>query len=113
MRTFLTLVGAAAMCAGLAVAADTWTGKLMDADCHAKEKGAKPCDAMASTTNFAVNSSGKVYRLDAAGNQKAAAALKNRADRSADPSKPSAAIDAKITGTAAGDVISVDTVELP
>ena len=38
MRTFLTLVGAAAMCAGLAVAADTWTGKLMDADCHAKRR---------------------------------------------------------------------------
>jgi hypothetical protein len=101
------------MCAGMAVAADSWTGKLMDADCHAKEKGAKACDAMGSTTSFAVNANGKVYRLDAAGNQKAATALKNRADRSADPSKPGAAITAKITGTATGDVITVDTVELP
>ena len=52
-------------------------------------------------------------RFGLTGNQKAAAALKNRADRSADPSKPAPAVTAKITGTASGDVITVDSIELP
>jgi hypothetical protein len=112
MRTFLTLFALVAVCAGLAVA-DTWSGKLVDASCYAKEKGAKACDPMASTTSYAVNVDGKVYNLDESGNQKAAAALKNRADRSADPNKPAAAVTAKITGTMSGDTIQVDTVELP
>jgi hypothetical protein len=112
MRTFLTLFALAAVCAGLAVA-DTWSGKLMDANCYAKEKGAKPCDAVAATTAFAVSVSGKVYNLDEGGNQKAAAALKNRADRSSDPNKPAAAVTAKITGTIAGDTIQVEAIELP
>ena len=112
MKMFSTLCALAAVCAGLAVA-DTWSGKLMDAGCYAKENGAKACDAMSATTAFAVDVNGKVYKLDDAGNQKAAAALKNRADRSADPGKPGSAVIAKITGTASGDVITVDTVELP
>jgi hypothetical protein len=46
----------------------------------------------------------KPYKLDAAGNSKAAEALKSRADRSADPNKPASnQVMAKVTGTQDSD----------
>lgn len=108
MKTFLTVFALAAGCAGLAVA-DTWSGRLMDASCYQKEKKAQPCGVTGSTTAFAVDINGKVFLLDQAGNSKVAAAMK---DRPADPSKPQL-IAAKITGTASGETIQVENVDLP
>lgn len=99
---------------GLALA-DNFTGKLIDAACYDQAKGAKPCDATATTASFAVNVSGQVYKLDPAGNAKAAEALKSRADRSADPAKPpagAAEVSAKITGTMDGQTIKVESIEV-
>ena len=114
MRTIVTLVGLAVMAAGLAVA-DSWSGKLLDANCLEKEKGAKACDATGNTAAFALEVSGKVYRLDAAGNTKAAEAIKSRADRASEPGKPaegSAAVSAKVTGNMDGETIKVDAIEV-
>ena len=93
--------------------AETFTGKLVDAACYDQEKGAKPCDATAATSTFAVNVSGKVYKLDEAGNAKAAEAIKSRADRSADPSKAtSGEVSARVNGTMEGQTIKVESIEV-
>jgi hypothetical protein len=97
---------------GFALAED-FNGKLIDATCHSQEKGAKPCDATATTSSFAVNVDGQVYNLDAAGNTKAAEALKSRADRSTDPSRATTgAVMARITGTKEGQTIKVQNIEV-
>jgi hypothetical protein len=113
MKKLLTLFSVATAFTGLALAAD-WSGKLLDAGCYDREKGAKPCDATATTSTFVIDVAGKVYRLDDAGNTKAVAALKGRADRSKDPKQPAAggSIMAKVTGTAEGQTIKVDSIEV-
>jgi hypothetical protein len=56
---------------------------------------------------------GKTYKLDSAGNTKAAAAIKSRADRSADPTKAmSATYTAKVTGTDNDGTISVESIDI-
>jgi len=90
-----------------------WSGKLLDASCYDKQQSATGCDASGTTTSFALDVSGKVYKLDAAGNQKATAAIKNRADRAADPAKPpSTEIMAKVEGTEHGTTIAAESVEV-
>jgi hypothetical protein len=80
--------------------AESWSGKLIDSSCYEKQQSATGCDATSATKSFALEASGKVYKLDASGNKKAGAALKNRADRAADPSKPqSTEIMATVEGT--------------
>jgi len=112
MRRLTILLVIALAFTGLALA-DNFTGKLLDAACYDQAKGAKPCDATATTASFAVNVSGRVYKLDDAGNAKAAEAIKSRADRSADPSKAtSGEISAKVTGTMEGQTIKVETIEV-
>src|SRR5258707_15647159 len=112
MRRLTILFALVAAFMGLALA-ENWTGKLLDAACYDQEKGAKPCDATSTTAAFAVNVSGKVYKLDEAGNAKAAEAIKSRADRAADPSKPtSGEIAAKVTGTMDGQTIKVESIEV-
>jgi len=99
MRRVLTLCALAAAFSALALAED-WTGRLIDANCYSQQKSITGCDASGSTTMFALSVSDKVYKLDDAGNAKAADAMKSRADRSADPGKPvSTAVAAKVTGT--------------
>ena len=99
------------MTAGLALAED-WTGRLVDASCHAQDK-TKPCDATSSTTSFLLDVNGKTYKLDAAGNSKAADAIKNRADRSAGGAQSGGAVNAKVTGAAEGsDSIKVDRIDV-
>ena len=99
--------------AGLGLA-DTWTGRLLDASCFDQQKSARSCDAAAATSTFALDVSGKIYRLDDSGNMKAAEAMKNHAERQADPNAPdNKHVDAKITGTREGDLIKTDTVEIP
>lgn len=97
-----------------AFAAD-YSGKLIDATCNQQQPQTKAasCDATSATTSFAIDVSGKIYKLDAAGNTKAATALKDRADRSTDPSKAlSSAMIAKVTGTEKEGVINVESIEV-
>jgi hypothetical protein len=107
--TFLTLLG---VFSGLALA-ESWQGRLLDASCYEQHKSAATCDPTGSTTEFALFVANKPYRLDATGNSKAAEALKSRADRSSNPSKPTASmINAKVSGSMEGENIKVDTIDL-
>jgi hypothetical protein len=112
MRRFLSFLAISAMFS-LSAFAESWTGKLIDASCHA-QKATDPCAPTAATTSFALNANGKVYNLDAAGNSKAAAALKNRADRSQPGSQQSQSKDvmAKVEGKEAGGTITVENIEV-
>jgi len=97
-----------------AFAAD-WSGKLIDATCHDQQQETKAisCDATSATTSFAIDVSGKIYKLDATGNSKAATAMKDRADRSSDPAKAlSTSLNAKVTGTEKEGVIAVENIEV-
>jgi hypothetical protein len=108
------------MCAVVAVfttlaLAESWTGKLVDAGCAADQtKAATGCDPTSSTTMFALVASGKTFKLDEAGNAKAAEALKSRADRAANPNAPaSTAITAKVTGSKEGEnILKVEAIEV-
>jgi hypothetical protein len=92
--------------------AEVYSGKLVDASCYDQQKKVESCDASEKTTNFALEVSGTVYRLDRTGNAKAMAALKNRADR-ADPSQAqSTTVMAKVDGTEKGGIIAVDNIDV-
>jgi len=113
MKRFL---GAAVLLGSLSIAAmaEDWSGKLIDATCNDQREHEKTisCDATKATTAFALDVSGKIYKLDAAGNAKAATALKYRAD-TPDPSNPqSTEVKAKVTGTEAGGMILVENIGL-
>jgi hypothetical protein len=96
----------------VAALAETYSGKLLDASCYDQQKKATACDATSTTTSFALDASGMVYKLDSAGNSKASAALKNRADR-VDPTKPqSKEAMAKIEGTEKGGTITVTSIDI-
>ena len=125
MRRFVTLL---AVFSALALA-DNWSGKLADATCAAQQKAAA-CNPTEATTAFVLTASdGKMYKLDEAGNKKAADAMKNRADRTKDPSPnapaapapngptpnaaaESAAVNASVTGTLEGEVIKVEAIQV-
>lgn len=113
MRKLLSLCGLLAVFGTLAMA-ENWTGKLLDSSCYDQSKSAKTCDATSSTTSFLLDVNGKIYRLDTTGNAKAADALKNRAERSANPNRPaSGPINAKVSGTMDGaDTLKVDVIEI-
>ncbi len=53
----------------MAAFAGDWSGKLIDATCHDQQQQTKvaSCDATGATTSFAIDVSGKVYKLDPAG----------------------------------------------
>jgi hypothetical protein len=83
--------------------AETWTGKLVDANCHAqneKKPGPAACAPTATTTSFGIETAdGKFYQLDSSGNGKAAAAIK------ADVSKN----DVTVMGTMEGKTLKVES----
>jgi hypothetical protein len=108
MRRILKLGAFCAILSGLALA-ETWSGKLMDANCADQQKA---CDPASTTTAFSIAVAGKVYKLDDAGNAKAVEALRNRADRSKDPSVPSNQITAKVSGTLDGEILKVETIQV-
>jgi len=111
MRTLvITLATAVAFC-GLA-AAESFTGHLVDATCMSQQKSISACQPTTATGSYAIEVSGKLYTLDAAGNAKASDALKNQASRSADPNQPAAPVTAKVTGTKDGDTIKVETLQI-
>ena len=112
MRRFVPLFTLLLVFSGLALA-ESFQGRLLDAACYEQNKSAATCDPTGSTTSFALFIANKPYKLDAAGNSKAADALKTRADRASDPTKPlSTMVNAKITGTKEGEHISVETLDL-
>lgn len=113
MRRLLTVCAYITVFSGLALA-ESWTGRLVDANCYDQQKAATSCDPTASTTNFALMVSGNAYKFDSAGNSKATDALKSRADRSTDPATPATgAVSAKVTGTKQDDnTIKVESIEM-
>ena len=111
MRKVMTFLAVGSIFTGLALA-ETWNGKLLDASCYDQQKSAKSCDATGATATFAIDVAGKVYKLDDAGNAKAATALRSSADRSKDANKPPTAVQAKITGTIEGESVKVEAIEL-
>jgi hypothetical protein len=113
MRRSLTLSALLGVFSLLAFA-ESWQGKLVDNTCYEQKKSVATCDATSTTTMFALFAANKAYKLDEAGNAKAAEALKSRADRSSDPAKPaSTEVTAKITGTKdADDNLKVETIEI-
>ncbi len=116
MRRIGTLLTFSALFAGLA-SAENWSGSLLDAACHERQQSSKEsqkddtCAASGQTTSFALQAGGKVYKFDSAGNQKAMVALKSRADRTA-PGQTLTNISARVEGTEAGGVITVQKVDV-
>ncbi|MBZ5723650.1 MAG: hypothetical protein LAP87_01520 [Acidobacteriia bacterium] len=112
MRRILTLTALVAVFSVLGLA-ESWSGRLLDSSCYDQQKSAKTCDATSTTTAFAIDVSGKVYKFDDTGNAKAAEAMKSRADRSTNPnSPPSGQIMAKVSGTKDGEALKVESVEI-
>jgi hypothetical protein len=110
-RVLYLLVLAAGL--SLTVYADDWTGNLVDAVCADQKEKTVPCDATAATTVFALDVSGKIYKLDPVGDTKASAALKYHAAPIPDASgHVPTAVTAKITGTEGGGIIVVETISL-
>ena len=92
---------------------ETFTGRLVDANCAAQQSNAV-CAPTDSTTSFALVVSGKAMKLDADGNKKAADALKasnSSANRSKD-ANASAAVSASVEGTKNGDEIQVQSIQI-
>jgi hypothetical protein len=93
--------------------AESWSGSLIDAGCFDQTQKTTGCDATSSTKSFALAVSGKVYKLDSAGNIKASTAVKNRADRAADPAKStSSQVMATVEGTETNGIITTDSVDV-
>jgi hypothetical protein len=112
MRKVLFLLTISAVFSMVALA-ENWSGRLLDSGCYDQQKKVDSCDATSQTTAFALDVSGKVYKLDAAGNAKATSALRSRADRSADPTKAQAKqVMAKVEGTEKTGIIAVETIDV-
>jgi hypothetical protein len=112
MRRVLSILAFSAVFSMLALA-DSWSGRLIDAGCYNQQKKADGCDATSATTAFALDVSGKIFKLDAPGNAKASTALKSRADRAADPNKPqSNQVMAKVEGTEKSGTIAVENIDV-
>jgi hypothetical protein len=101
-------VGIIALATAALGIAESWTGKLIDATCKQdpnapKEAVAASCAPTSSTRVFAVQTAdGRVFRLDNAGNMKAAAAMKN------DPGQTSVTV----SGSLDGQTVKVDSIDL-
>ncbi|SRR5579883_2453510 len=116
MTKVLMLAAMMALFVSLA-AAETWTGRLIDSNCYeqqTEQKNIGACVPTSATSSFALYTEGKMYKFDEQGNSKAAAAIKDRADRSADPEKPlNGQIAVKVTGSMDSDSkLKVETIEV-
>jgi hypothetical protein len=119
MRKTLILCGLLTLFSTFALA-ENWTGRLMDANCYTTQQTMPQssqkdaCNATGSTSSFAVDVSGKIYKFDADGNRQAAAALKNRADRSTQPQNASKdePVTARVSGKLEGDTIKVESLNV-
>ena len=80
-----------------------WSGRLVDADCTHKNGGLQACDPGLNTTSFGLVVAGKPYLFDWKGSQKAALAIKHRAEAGAASNKRlSPTVNASITGERLG-----------
>jgi hypothetical protein len=83
----------------------TWTGSLIDSNCHDRQKqdkNATVCTVTQSTSAFALQTNtGKIYKLDAAGNAKASTEIQKDAKK---------ANRVTVMGTESGDLIRVDAI---
>jgi hypothetical protein len=75
------------------------------------------CDPTTATVAFAINVSGKTYKLDDAGNAKAVEAMKARGESAKENKAPAApgaapAINAKVTGALEGEVVKVESIQI-
>jgi hypothetical protein len=113
MRKFMTIC---AMCGVFSVLglAETWNGTLMDATCYARHGSSRSCDARPSTQNFMLEVNGTRYKFDGATNERARAAMRDRADRAANPDATKATpVNAKVTGNMrSSGKIHAETIEL-
>jgi hypothetical protein len=94
--------------------AETWTGRLVNANCADPQK-IEACTPSNSTTSFALYAGEKMYKFDAEGNKKAAAAFeksRSGAERAKDPDSPDQGVTATVNGTMARDQIKVDSIEV-
>jgi len=100
---------------GAAIAfAGTWTGQLLDANC-ATHQTIAACAPTSSTTAFAVDVNGKILKLDAEGNKKAAEAFKSYnsgAERAKEPNTQYSAVTATVEGTMKGNQIKVESIQV-
>jgi hypothetical protein len=116
MRRVSTLSAILVFASALAYA-ETWTGKLFDASCVGQprnEQKHEACVPTSGTTSFAIQASGKMLKLDADGNRKAAEAWKeynNSADRAKDPAAENEGM-ATVQGTLSGDEIKVEAIQI-
>ena len=98
--------------------AETWTGKLFDAGCVEQRKNEQKMEACAPTSgtaSFAIQVSGKLLKLDADGNRKAAEAWReynHSADRAQDPEVAAEPAMATVEGTLSGDEIKVEAIRI-
>ena len=116
MSRVLSLGALFALFAALACA-ETWTGRLIDANCYdqqTEQKNIGACVPTTATSSFAVYTAGKLFKLDEQGNTKAAAAIKDRADRSMDPQQPASGnLTVKVTGSVDQEgKLKVETLEV-
>jgi hypothetical protein len=107
MKRFVSVAAVLVMSSAFCLA-DTFTGKLVDAICKASNEGKDAsmasCAATAATHLFAIElQNAKVLNLDAAGNEKAASALKNTQKTD---------LRATVTGSLNGSTVKVETIEL-
>jgi hypothetical protein len=107
MKRVSRLIALSVTAAGLSLAADAWTGHLIDANCKAKvpvDHTAKCAIACAGGGYGVLLTDGKFVKFDEAGNEKALAALK--------ATKKEKDLKAKVTGTLENDTIKVASVEI-
>jgi hypothetical protein len=94
--------------------AETWTGRLLDANCATRQTTAA-CAPTSSSTAFAVDVNGKILKLDSEGNKKAAEAFKSYnsgAERAKEPNSQYSQVTATVNGTMKGNQIKVDSIEV-
>ena len=106
MKRILTLGAVLALASSLSLA-ETWTGKLVDAACAARnQKGGPPadCAVSAATKSFAIETSdGKILKLDSTGNSKATEAMKG-------DFKPN--MQVTVNGQLDGQTVKVDSINI-
>ena len=106
----------AVVCLGSALClAETWSGKVVDAGCKDQSRGAQPaqpggqatnaCEPTGTTAAFGIQlSDGKVLKLDATGNAKAAEVVKNSNNKSG--------LMATVTGSLDGQTVKVESIDI-
>ena len=104
----MKVIGTLFLCLASMGFAASWSGTLIDASCadrqqQDKAKASTPCTVTQSTSSVAIQTSdGKVYKLDASGNAKAATEVRK---------DPSQASRVTVMGTEDGQTIKVDSID--